>query len=359
MAVQAIDPVPPQLPEEEFWEKYNDRLEFPLSTVGTIFLHVMVAAGLFVVLAYLVGKPEDKETVPISFVDIGGLDDSGLGSEGGGGDDIISIQGEPLLGKYDDLPDPNALPNPTENRPNPSLTDPSAKTNSSNSSAFSGTDSLLNPKNVGSKGAPGKGGTGPGGKGNDASRARQKNWSRWVISFNTFEGDGQDYLHQIGSFGAVLVVPRADPSEDAVFTDLLRSIEPRFMSHADTEKTYQGFVWFSEDPSKYSDAGRKAKSRRTIADVSRALKLNYQPDKFWAVFPREVDKLLADRETAFIARVRSETQFTSFSVDELHTTVFAVDRLSGGKQVEVVRALLSDEKTAIVVQNGRLIVRDR
>lgn len=344
---QTIDPVPPQLPEEEFWEKYNRRLEFPLSTVGTVFLHVMVAAGLFLVLNYLIAKPENKEGVPMSFVDAGGLDDTGDGSEGGGGDEsVIAISGEQPVVNLDTIPDPS-IPNPTENQPNTKLPDPTSASNAKDKSAFA------------TKGGQGTKGTGPGGSGKDLSRARQENWTRWVISFNTFEGDGKDYLYQMGTFGATVIVARQDPNQVLVYSDVKNSTDGRSMSLAEAQKTFAGYRWFSEDPSKYSDSQRHAKSVRTISDVARALKLDYVPEKFWAAFPKEVDQMMADRENAFIARVRAETQFNSLGVDDIHTTVFAVDRRGGGKDVEIARMLLKDEKTVIVVQNGRMIVRGR
>ena len=60
-AAQApIDPtvIPDGPPEEEFWDRYNKRLEFPLSTVTAIFLHVLVAAFLVVIFTYFMKKDD-------------------------------------------------------------------------------------------------------------------------------------------------------------------------------------------------------------------------------------------------------------------------------------------------------------
>src|SRR5437762_1594920 len=77
--------IPDGPPEEEFWDRYNKRLEFPLSTVTTVLLHVLVAAFLVLTYSYLM-KKEDKGGVPLSLVpDMGGLDDDGSGSAGSGG----------------------------------------------------------------------------------------------------------------------------------------------------------------------------------------------------------------------------------------------------------------------------------
>jgi hypothetical protein len=354
-----IDPVPPQLPDEEFWEKYNDRLEFPLSAVAAVFLHVAVALFLFLLLPYLSAKTDDSP-VPIKFVDVGGDDPDGAGSEGSGGDEIVGISSEPIDPSLDNQPKDRDVPNPEANPTQPTLSDPLKPTTANKNSVFTAAKNNPGKGNAGGTGGEGRKGTGPGGFGNDATRARQENWSRWVISFSTFEGDGRDYLNQLGAFGATLLVPRPGGTEYLVYDDILHHLNFRVLSVPDAEKSYSrggGYVWFSEDPAKYPDAGRKSKSFRTIGDVARALKLDFTPEKFWAVFPKEVDQMLADRENAFIARVRAETQFTNLSVDDIQTTVFAVDRQSGGKQVDVVRIVLKDDRNAVVNQNGRLVVR--
>src|SRR5262245_13475044 len=110
-----IDPVPPQLPEEEFWEKYNDRLEFPLAAVAAVFIHVAVAVLLFLVLTYLVGRSDDKSPVPITFVDVGGTDDEGAGSEGSGGDEIVGLSADASDPTVQTDPSNQQLPDPTAN----------------------------------------------------------------------------------------------------------------------------------------------------------------------------------------------------------------------------------------------------
>ena len=78
--------IPDAPPEEEFWQRYNKRLEFPIATVAAVLLHLTVAACLvFFFLGYF-GKNVDKSGVPVSLVpDMGGLDDEGTGSAGSGG----------------------------------------------------------------------------------------------------------------------------------------------------------------------------------------------------------------------------------------------------------------------------------
>ena len=69
---QLTDPeVPPPVPpEEEFWEKYNKRLEFPFSTVGAVLLHVIVALIIVGALMKMKASVPDKNLpVVISPID--------------------------------------------------------------------------------------------------------------------------------------------------------------------------------------------------------------------------------------------------------------------------------------------------
>src|SRR3954464_8149415 len=75
------------LPEEDLWERYNKRLEFPMATVATVFLHVVVGALLVYVLVGLMDSGEDRSNPDLKLMQVGGLDDTGEGSAGSGGSD--------------------------------------------------------------------------------------------------------------------------------------------------------------------------------------------------------------------------------------------------------------------------------
>ena len=72
-------------PEEEFWEKYNKRLEFPLSTVAAVLVHVLIGAVVVFGIFQFMNRDDDKSGVPVKLVDLAGLDDGGMGSAGSGG----------------------------------------------------------------------------------------------------------------------------------------------------------------------------------------------------------------------------------------------------------------------------------
>ncbi len=99
-------------PEEEFWDRYNKRLEFPLSTVSAVLIHVLVGAVLIFVLVRLMGKENDRSGVSVKLATISGLDDTGAGSLGSGGQEetIINRDGERMKTDITSLIDPSKLP---------------------------------------------------------------------------------------------------------------------------------------------------------------------------------------------------------------------------------------------------------
>ena len=47
-------------PEEVFWEKYNKRLEFPLSTVSAVLVHVLIGAVIVFGIFHLMDREADR-----------------------------------------------------------------------------------------------------------------------------------------------------------------------------------------------------------------------------------------------------------------------------------------------------------
>ena len=105
--------IPEAPPEEEFWERYNKRLEFPIATVAAVLLHLTVAAFLVAFFLGILGGKTDKSGVPVSLVpDMGGLEDEGTGSAGSGGitDPLKEAKSTSLEEQLKVLPDPSQLP---------------------------------------------------------------------------------------------------------------------------------------------------------------------------------------------------------------------------------------------------------
>src|SRR5688572_9202635 len=74
-------------PEEEFWDMYNKRMEFPTSWVVVVFLHVLAAVVIVYLFKSGMDPNEDKSDTPLKLVAVGGLDDDGAGRSGSGGTD--------------------------------------------------------------------------------------------------------------------------------------------------------------------------------------------------------------------------------------------------------------------------------
>src|SRR5579872_6906002 len=94
-------------PDEDFDEKYNKHLEFPISIVAAILLHVFGGAFVVFVLLGLLSGGDDKSCVPMKLVAVNGMDDNGEGSAGSGGveDPFIKADGDPDRALMDSLPD--------------------------------------------------------------------------------------------------------------------------------------------------------------------------------------------------------------------------------------------------------------
>lgn len=301
-------------PEEAFWDKYNKRLEFPLSTVSAILLHVLIGAVIVFGIFRLMDREADRSGVPVKFADINGLDDGGLGSAGSGGEDapIIRTQEDGVRGPFTSLPDPSKLPEIKDNiKQAIKYLDPTGNlpVSDSNAIALAGLDKAIRDKFLGAReGSGGEAGTGydgskgkgPGGTGADSTLGRNM---RWVLRFKVT--GGQDYVDQLRSMGAVLLFPHPSDGKQMVYYSLGNSIPgaPRDGELADVGRL------FSADRIKFSDARRDA-----VSGVARAVGVPFDPRNFWAIFPKDIEEKLA----------RLETGFRNKRADDIEETIFRV-----------------------------------
>ena len=300
-------------PEEEFWERYNKRLEFPLATVGTILIHVLVATCIICFLMGLLGGKEDKTGVPVSLVpDMGGLDDDGTGSAGSGGveDPQKEAKSYSLEEQLNRLPDPSQFPVVKDeireslkfdNEGNIPISD-------SNVANYAMLDKTMRDKllNVGAKrgagpgagsGNDGSAGTGPGGTGANSSRARSL---RWVMRFRT--ASGEDYVAQLAAMGAVILVPMPpDYKQGLYFTNLKNLSEKKMSTDADLSKL-AGQIKFSDT---------RPDSVRAVCDV---LGVKENVKSFWAFFPKGLEDELARKEMGYRNRRAEDVEETIFRV---------------------------------------------
>jgi hypothetical protein len=296
-------------PEEDFDEKYNKRLEFPISIVSAVLFHVIIGAVLIVVLAVLLRSGDDKGGVPVKLVALDGFDDSGEGSAGSGGveDPFIKADGDPDKA-LDSLVDPSKLPEVKENMEKTiKYLDPTGnlKVSEANAAAYSSLNEAVRKKLLGQRqgagnekgsGFDGSKGTGPGGTGSDSTLGRNM---RWVLRFKV--ESGRNYLEQLKAMEAELLVPYPNSEKCVLIQNLDNLSDQRTATDEDMRRL--------SNKVKFSDGRREA-----VRAIAQTLKLDFTPGSFWAFFPRKIEEKLAQKETNYRNRRAEDIEETIFSV---------------------------------------------
>jgi hypothetical protein len=303
VATEADDLVEPP-PEEEFWKKYNSHYECPIGFASSILALVIVVAVLVASLLYI-GSAHD--TKPVSITNLGGDDDAGVGSIGGGGQENPIQTGEPTpadLARPELPQDLNQVKeelaeklkiDPTDNIPIPDNV----------AAAFGALDKELQDKLTGAqKGRPGGsgkgddvGGTGVGGTGADSTRARGL---RWVLRFKTTSG--RDYLAQLKAMKAIVMIPV--PPDNKKMIIIRDPGNPRTDEYAtDADIAAQGNKIQFQDVRKESNEA-----------IAEALRLPRVPSAFWAFFPKGLEEEMSRMEVAYQNKRAEDIKETIFQV---------------------------------------------
>ena len=293
-------------PPEEFWECYNRRLEFPLSTVSAVLIHVLIGGLIIFGIFHLMDTEADRSNVAMKPADIMGLDEAGMGSEGGGGtpeDAIIRSKDDGARAAIESLPDPKKLPEIKENIRKSILNiDPSGNLpiSDSNAAALASLEKSMREKFLGAREGSGEGqgsgyesskGKGPGGTGADSTLGRNM---RWVLRFKV--SGGHDYVEQLKSMGAVLLFPRPEDGKQCIYYSLGNSMDgaPRDGGLADDR-----LLSALANKIRFSDARRDA-----VQGVAGAVGLDFTPRTFWAFFPKSLEDELAPRNPTIATSAR-------------------------------------------------------
>ncbi len=312
--------------EPTFWTRYNQHLEFPTSLAISVFMMALAFGFIVLVVIAAMGSGKDKQSVPIRLVE-GGFDDAGEGSAGSGGQAnplaAAAAQSAPQQKDYAALPTPQDLPQVREDlRQAITYDDPNATTPISDekTAAYAALDDEIRKKllNVGSQRGSGNGvgkgetgqedGKGPGGTG--ASSTRQRSL-RWILRFST--RSGRDYLDQLKSLGAVVLVPLQSGNKQMyIFRDLANPKPGTIVTDTEWNQLSQQiqFCDFKRD---------------SVIAVSEALNLNYTAPQFWAFFPRGLEDELA----------RLEISYRNRRPDDVEETVFVVSVRNGKYELVV------------------------
>ncbi len=308
-------PAPPMAPpDEEFWEKYSPHFEFPLSSIGSIALHV---AGLMIFLGalYMLSKMTLTDTGPVPMREMmlasdGDGSEDGKSGDGGGTpldnttpferptdpmrnvpDAVIQEvltdikQYVPNIPQDADAPRPEDLPNIKKILDNEDLR------------------KKLLPGNNGNKGkGPGDGsstteqpGAGTGGNG-DATSSKNRA-VRWELLFKT--ESGKDYVTQLAAMKATLVIPQPpDFKKSLAYKNL---DQPRPAGEPFDIKDIPG-LYFVDD------------SKDSATKVAGTLGLNFEPPLFVAFFPKDVEEELAAKERNYRGRKEDQIFSTKFKI---------------------------------------------
>lgn len=301
----------PQPPHQDFWDRYNRRFEFPISTVAAVLFHAVVAALLMFVLFQLMNRSPSSSGVPVTLVPELGDDADGDGSPGSGeeSDPRLKANDNPWAAANLLQPNPEKLPQ-IEAGLRTLLEDPNGKIaiSPANLTPYEDLDETLRKlllekpgANKGKGPGAGKGDApqkddGPGGVAN-STQARSL---RWVLRFTTT--DGQDYVDQLATMGAVILVPLPPENKECLYFPNLRKLGERKMATEDDLKKLAGQVRFSDS---------RPESVRAVCE---ALGVEQKVRTFWAFFPKGLEDELAKKEIGYRNRRPEDVAETVFRV---------------------------------------------
>lgn len=323
-------------PDDSIWVRYSPHHEFPLSSVASVALHVLVGGLLVlgVIYAPKLGCLASKEAP----VDIGAIEivpgPNDVARAGGGGGAGGAGAGAPDEHVETGPEDKNVarpaelaeLPVPQADNFDPlnlrKLTLPDGRHAVANANeAMSSLEKVSEAarakiwKGVGGGGSgPGTGGgrdrgkdTGVGPGEGDGGRGKlttqQKRVLRWRMTFDT--RSGEDYARQLSALGAILAIPDpADPKQYLVIEDLKQ--RPAKGQVKDLGQIKRIF-WTDDKPD-------------SVASLSRALGFQPVPSHVVAFFPKSLEEKLLAMELKFRGRREDQIQETRFRVVPSGTT---------------------------------------
>ena len=306
---------PPPLapPDEQFWEKYSPHHEFPLSSVGSIALHV---GGLVLILLalWLLSRLSisDKTAVPMRAVIVAG-DGEGAEGRGGGGGDQRKEDVDPIRQTLPKREVPNAdmervvedikpylpkVPSTRDGLRPEDLPTPKRIAGLDEATKKALMEGMSGKKGKGAgegSGGPGPEGAGSGNAGDPSSSANRA--VRWELNFKT--ANGKDYLDQLAAMKATLVFPQPPNWKT---NKVYRNIGAGPAAGEDFDINKLPGLYFVDD-----DAGSASR-------LARSMGLDYSPPHFIAFFPKDIEEELATKEREFRGRKEGEIFSTSFKI---------------------------------------------
>lgn len=337
-------------PEERFWQRYSPHAEFPLSSAGSLALHLLVF-GLLVLMAWLGAMlfNHSSQSLPVQAVRLagGGGNPHSEGDGPNNGAAPIEVGDQPQDSAAEDpLPEDIEHPKEIKVKPDPRIKpqfdSPSTRflqQPDTSSPVFKRLNKvasrirLTDPEPTAKPSGRGQGGTGSGGgkgdgvgggigNGNGVGHGnltkREKRMIRWVMGFNS--QDTRDYLRQLQGLGAILAVPIRETAKGPVY-GLIRNLSarPPKLHNEDVTKLNR-IYWFDNNP-------------ESAAQVMSILRLRLRPSHFIAFMPEELEKKLYRLEKKYL-----EEHYPGRTEDDIERTKFQIRR-AHGKYVPVMQEL--------------------
>jgi hypothetical protein len=306
-------------PEERFWKRYSPHHEFPLSSVGSVLLHIL-SIGALVVIGYVITRTRPDEQLAPPTIDV--VAAPGLPTRAGGGGSPDGRDNAPGGAQSKGETEIAANDNPPQPKPGNVATENPEQLKSFELQPIEvkdegGTRTIVgeNKKVLGdlnrvldqakqnlaqsiarADAAKGRGGSSKGGgkgsgegpgegadKGPGVQKGgtiRQQRQARWKMFFATT--GGADYLRQLKGLGAYLGVPRIK-GENHIEYGLIRDIRPNPAIKVEDVSKLNRIFWFDHET-------------RSVMGMAQALRLPHAPPYFVAFFPPELEKRLRELE---------------------------------------------------------------
>jgi hypothetical protein len=295
-------------PAEEFWQRYSPHHEFPVSSITSVALHILVIVTLLLGAwaAIRLGLGNKERGLPITITEISDGTPDGVPQKKG-------VGAGPLDEEVGDNPTPQKEVKPVElvklpesnldpidfhkykDNEGKRLIDPGAVNPVLDS--LQKLDEQARKKLVSGLGGQGASDGSPNGSPDGKKLSKRiKRLLRWSMIFNT--RDGNDYATQLDALGAILAVPAANGKEYEVIRDLkTRPVQGKVEDLASIKSIY----WIDDKPD-------------SVGGLARALGIKTNPKLIVAFFPVELESKLAQMERDFAGRKEDDIAETRFDI---------------------------------------------
>jgi hypothetical protein len=286
-------------PEDQFWKRYSPHHELPLSTASSLMLHGVVLALLIlggIVLARFGFRDNNVEVSAVQVVGTGTGTDANAGARTGEEHEAVQPQ--------DNRPEKDIQVGPSPNLKAPTVKPesilPSAATGDRPFQAEDNAKQLASLSESLRRKLEGAVTGSQDGKGQRGKKVldRKERQQRWVMTFNTKDGD--DYARQLNSLKAILAIPDPKSKEGQFLAVEDLAQRPAKVKAKDLTKLDR-IYWIDDKP-------------ESVKSLATALRLDPVPKYIVAFFPKELEKDLLAKELNYQKTPEDQIKETHFHV---------------------------------------------